>query len=109
MTNSNLSAIQAHVITTQLDDHGKAKDDSSPKSDYCYIFTGGYLSDAGNQTIGQPTSEPTERPAGEIGFSKEDSSFSITVVDSTAKNLKTRGWNLGTTGTLRGENFSPAP
>ena len=109
MPNDDLSAIRALVSTEKLDGYVKAKDDSSPKKDYYYMFAGGYNYDGVNHTIGAPTTSPDEGPAGEIKLSTATSTFSITVADSTGKNFKIRDWNLGSAGTLSGENFSPLP
>ena len=90
MTNSDLSAIRALVSTEDLTNYTKAKDDSSPKNNYYYMFTGGYNYDGDNQTIGEPTTSPNEGPAGEVKLSTATSTFSITVEDSTGKNFKIR-------------------
>jgi hypothetical protein len=109
MSNDDLNAIQAHVSPTKIDGYTKAKDDSNPKKDYYYMFSGGYYYDKNGDTLGGPTPNAGDGPAGEIKLSEETSTFSITVVDTTGKNFKIRDWNLGSTGTLSGENFSPVP
>ena len=65
MTTNTNNNIKAKVRTDKPDEKWtKAKDDSSPKQTYYYMFTGGYLYE--NNTIGKHTQNEDDGPAGEV-------------------------------------------
>jgi hypothetical protein len=107
MTTNTNNNIKAKVRTDKPDNSWtKAKDDSAPKNDYYYMFTGGYLYE--NNTIGQHTQNEDEGPAGEVEFLTGQTSFNIAVDDSTGKGFKIKAWDLSGDGDLN-ETFTPTP
>jgi hypothetical protein len=109
MTTNTNNNIKAKVRTDKPDNNWtKAKDDSTPKKTYYYMFTGGYLFDSSTNTIGRHTQNEDEGPAGEVEILADQTSFNIAVEDSTGKGFKIKAWDLSGDGDLN-ETFTPAP
>jgi hypothetical protein len=109
MTDATQNQIFAHVSTRNQTGYTKAKDNQNKKTDYYYMFTGGYTYDPATKTVGPHTTSNDEGPAGEVELTTTPSAFSVTVVNDDATDFKIEEWNLAKDGDLSGEIFSPAP
>lgn len=107
MSNSN-NNIKAKVRTDKPNNKWtQTKDNSPAKTKYYYMFTGGYWFDENSNTIGNHTSNDDDGPAGEVEILANQTSFTITVDDSTGKNFKISKWDLSSDGSLS-EVFTPS-